>query len=373
LYPLYSELHSWSVYSFTKDSDFYRFLNAQNIAVIWNNAYTSAYADAAKDPAKKHWLTGDIEVEDADIFMYFFNALYDKDAIHFPHIIVALLIDFLHWTDLYLPIHKILVDLKALGLQPDDERRLQSVWEEYDQNIPKKAKRIEKILISASRQESANNKEYAAIRKSFLSDRTIKKLVPDFITQHSTLDSFWPFIRDNVKGYAARKQYIEEKLSALSTYQKPSNEAITTSIVIDEAYINEVWAKATRRLQEDPEAAITSARSLLEAVCKHILETFMIAYEDTWDLPKLYKTAASQLNLSPDQHTKQIFKQILGSCQSVVDGLGSLRNKLGDAHGGSAKRVKPSQRHAFLAVNLAGTMCHFLMQSLQAQLSKQKD
>jgi hypothetical protein len=40
---------------------------------------------------------------------------------------------------------------------------------------------------------------------------------------------------------------------------------------------------------------------------------------------------AKNLNLAPDQHTEEIFKQILGSVQSVVQGLGDLRNKLGDA------------------------------------------
>ncbi|WP_334364405.1 abortive infection family protein [Bradyrhizobium sp. AZCC 1578] len=46
---------------------------------------------------------------------------------------------------------------------------------------------------------------------------------------------------------------------------------------------------------------------------------------------------------------------------SVVEGLGSLRNKIGDAHGQGGKPVRPSARHAAqLAVNLAGAMATFL-------------
>src|ERR1035437_6368529 len=47
-------------------------------------------------------------------------------------------------------------------------------------------------------------------------------------------------------------------------------------------------------------------------------------YDDSADLPKLYTLTAKQLNLSPSQHTEQLFRQILGGCQTVVEGLGAL-------------------------------------------------
>ena len=86
-------------------------------------------------------------------------------------------------------------------------------------------------------------------------------------------------------------------------------------------------------------------------------------YSDKDDLPKLYKTLAEKLNLSPDRQTEQIFKQILGGCQSVVNGLGSLRNKHSDAHGIVKRSYKPSNRHADLAVNLAGTLATSLFET----------
>ena len=80
-------------------------------------------------------------------------------------------------------------------------------------------------------------------------------------------------------------------------------------------------------------------------------------------MPKLYKLTAEQLNLAPSQHTEKIFKQILGGCQTVVEGLGALRNKLGDAHGKGKRSVKPAARHAELAVNLAGAMATYLIRT----------
>ncbi|WP_458437716.1 abortive infection family protein [Methylorubrum extorquens] len=73
--------------------------------------------------------------------------------------------------------------------------------------------------------------------------------------------------------------------------------------------------------------------------------------------------------LAPDDHTEQVFKQILGSCQSVVESLGSLRNKLSDAHSPGPKRARPQPRHAELAVNLAGAMATFLVATWQTRRS----
>ena len=83
--------------------------------------------------------------------------------------------------------------------------------------------------------------------------------------------------------------------------------------------------------------------------------------------PALYRKLAKSLNLAPDGHTEQTFKQILGSCQSIVEGLGALRNKLGDAHSVGPLRARPSIRHAELAVNLAGTMATFLVSTWKAR------
>jgi len=40
----------------------------------------------------------------------------------------------------------------------------------------------------------------------------------------------------------------------------------------DEAGVREAWRKALERRSSDPEGAITSAKTLLETVCKHIIE-----------------------------------------------------------------------------------------------------
>lgn len=127
------------------------------------------------------------------------------------------------------------------------------------------------------------------------------------------------------------------------------------------------WTAALERRSTDPEGAITLARTLLEDVCKWLLNESGGTWEEADDLPTLYKRLSKALNLAPDGHTEQTFKQILGSCQSIVEGLGALRNKLGDAHSVGPRRVRPSVRHAELAVNLAGTMATFLVETWKAR------
>jgi hypothetical protein len=111
----------------------------------------------------------------------------------------------------------------------------------------------------------------------------------------------------------------------------------------------------------DHEGAITAARTLVETVCKHILDDANVTYDDNLDLPKLWALTAKEANLAPQQHQEGVFRAILGDCQSVVNNLAAIWNREGDAHGQGRRQVRPKPRHAELAVNLAGTMAAFLV------------
>ncbi len=83
---------------------------------------------------------------------------------------------------------------------------------------------------------------------------------------------------------------------------------------------------AMERRASEPAGAITLARTLLEDVCKWILDQAGETWQDADNfLQVLYRKLAKVLKLAPDDHTEPIFRQILGSCQSVVKSLGALR------------------------------------------------
>lgn len=148
----------------------------------------------------------------------------------------------------------------------------------------------------------------------------------------------------------------------------PADEAISTALAgFDPTQVHGRWVAAMERRASDPPGAITLARTLMEDVCKWILDGAGETWAEADDLPVLYRKLAKVLRLAPDDHTEQVFKQILGSCQSVVEGLGALRNKLGDAHSSGPKRARPLPRHAELAVNLSGAMATFLVATWEAR------
>ena len=88
---------------------------------------------------------------------------------------------------------------------------------------------------------------------------------------------------------------------------------------------------------------------------------------DNPDMNKLYRLTAEELRIAPSQHTEQVFKQILGGCTAVVEGLAALRNRLGDAHGKGKVGVRPAARHAELAVNLSGALAIYLLATHEAR------
>ncbi|MBY5741987.1 abortive infection family protein [Rhizobium leguminosarum] len=165
------------------------------------------------------------------------------------------------------------------------------------------------------------------------------------------------------------------KLSGTPVYEvlravlgSPADQGISDALqAFDPDDVHARWIAAVDRRVDDPRGAITLARTLLEDVCKWILNEADVEYPDAADLPVLYRKLAKVLRLAPDDHTEQTFKQLLGSCQQIVELLGSLRSKLGDAHSAGPKKAKPLPRHAELAVNLSGTMATFLVETWRAR------
>jgi hypothetical protein len=229
------------------------------------------------------------------------------------------------------------------------------------------------MLVSYATGVGGDTLEYKILRQELMATPRIAKLLPRFVHVCRDLGEFWSFIKPKLKSYAERREYLRNEFDPLLTMletesRTPSDAGITATVKsVSSAYIQEAWHKALERRATDAEGAITAARTLLESVCKHVLDAAGATYDDSADLPKLYSLTAKQLNLSPSQHTEQLFKQILGGCQTVVEGVGALRNRHSDAHGKGASGTKPAPRHAELAVNLSGTMATFLLQTWEAR------
>lgn len=248
---------------------------------------------------------------------------------------------------------------------------------EHLENDFERAQYLQNLLIDHATGGGADNAEYQELRLYFLGNSATKPRIPSWVRTNRDLGQFWQFIKHKFPTYAERRTFIWNEFAPLLDFLEVGSETPTDQTIsevlkrFDAKSVHVVWTKALDRRQSDPEGAITAARTLLETICKHILDEKGVEYKDNkTDLPQLYHLVSVELNLSPSQYTEDVFKQILGGCSSIVNGLGTLRNRLGDAHGQGKRPVRPAARHAELAVNLAGSVALFLVETWESRNSK---
>lgn len=257
-------------------------------------------------------------------------------------------------------------DFNHYSIRPEPPELL-----EYESDI-EKAEYFQQIMASPkTKNYSVNNSVYQFLRQYFLNRKDTRTNVPNWVRQNQDLAQVGEYIKFKLATYAKRREFIKQEFSPLMAYLKDNqinphldliNEGLT---ILDSYYIGQTWAKALQRKNTDPEGAITSARTLMESVFKTMLDELEISYSKDVTLHELYKKVANKLEISPTQKTEDDFNHIFGGCTGIVKGLGNLRNHLGDAHGQGKITFQPSERHAELAINLAGGMCLFILKTYE--------
>ena len=212
---------------------------------------------------------------------------------------------------------------------------------------------------------------YASLRNKLqLAPETGDRL-PAFVRNCFSLGDFRHFIHGELDDCSARRRFLWDSFRPLILALKrdpiaPAPATITSRLESLRApAVEATWSKALARREDDPEGAITAAVTLLEAVCKHLIEAEGLSPDEKVKLnkatlPRLHAQCAKSLHLAPDQQMEESVKAILENCQSVVAQLGRLRNTIGDAHGRGDGHTKPASRYAEFAVNLAGSVAAFL-------------
>ncbi|MBL4916561.1 abortive infection family protein [Szabonella alba] len=223
--------------------------------------------------------------------------------------------------------------------------------------------------------EGGSEAGYKLARERLMNELTCKRLLPTFVRHSNDASSVKSALMSVASGpgsWAVRRGHVNDSFEPLLAYLEAGAGAADNTITegltgYDAPAIQAYWAKALERRSSDPDGAVTAASTLIEEVCKHIIEDSGGEWDRKWNMPKLYAEASRVMNLAPNQHQEDVFKTILGNCQSVVQTIGSLRNKGGDAHAGGRLRVPFKPRHAALTVNLAGSMALFLIETWKAR------
>ena len=151
---------------------------------------------------------------------------------------------------------------------------------------------LQNLLISHATGGSEDDAEYVRLRQMVLANGALDALVPRFLRTSRNLSQFWQFIKFKFPTYAERRNYIWQEFNPMLELLERGGIAPADHIVaqtlqkFDAAHVQAAWSKALERRSSDAEGAITSARTLIEAVCKHW------AAPDFPDTSDCYKAAA---------------------------------------------------------------------------------
>jgi hypothetical protein len=148
--------------------------------------------------------------------------------------------------------------------------------------------------------------------------------------------------------------------------------AAPSLVKLTEESIQEHIEKARQKIANgDSAGAIANAYTLVEEFLKQLLRKTGTAFKESeGDIRALYKLLAVPLNLAPkDDSLETHLKTILEGLQRQIGGLFEVANKASDRH---ARRYSPAPHHAKLAVNVAFTLCEFLLESHEYQKKREE-
>ena len=232
------------------------------------------------------------------------------------------------------------------------------------------------ISIAERGPEEVDREEYSVTHQRLFRSPTARKVSDRILIRCTSPEMLWSHLRSIATGSGSWQlrrdgahKLLDPVIDALHDETDSPLDVLMSdaAVQMDSESVRDAWKHSLERRANHPGGAITMARTLLESTLKTILDDRGVPYEDRDDLPALYKAVGDELGLAPGDYSEQAFRQILGGANSVVVGLGSLRNKVGDAHGSGRGAYRPSPRHAALAVNLAGSMALFLIETHEAK------
>lgn len=137
----------------------------------------------------------------------------------------------------------------------------------------------------------------------------------------------------------------------------------------DPAAIEDQMGRMRRGLDDgDLSQAIGSAKDLIEATAKTVLNELGIDFHERDDVPALARAVQKTLGLHPDviaptRPGAEAVRKILGGLTAISTGIAELRNHYGTGHG-RGHTVLLEARHAELAVDASVLYCRTVLAAL---------
>jgi len=145
---------------------------------------------------------------------------------------------------------------------------------------------------------------------------------------------------------------------------------------LDSSIIRQHLRRLEHGLDGDPALVIGSSKELIESVCKMVLKSAGVQFDDKReDLPGLVKKTLVELQLHPssakagtDGKILQPVRQILGALSAITSGIIELRNEAGTGHG-RGETAQLSGRHSHLVAGAAITFTRFILETFEDEQS----
>lgn len=131
-------------------------------------------------------------------------------------------------------------------------------------------------------------------------------------------------------------------------------------------HIEEQVQGIERAVAEKPGLAFDLAKTLVESVCRTVLDERGIAYDKDDGLPALFKNVSKNMPFLPpaasgENEVRKSLAKTLGGLHAAVQGICELRNQCGYAsHGSGAPRPIMETTQALLAAEAADAIIGFL-------------
>ena len=181
------------------------------------------------------------------------------------------------------------------------------------------------------------------------------------------------FINKSIK--MARKElvYTGSSFHIVDIGQVPVIEAPALR-VLDMPYVRSLQERCKSDfLSENYDSVITKSRTLIEEILVKILEDNDVEEIPHTNISQLYNKVKDIYGLKRQDGYDQRVIQLVGSLESIVNAIASMRNVNSDAHGVGSKRITIRDYEARLIMNASSTLCEYLLSIHERKLLAKPD
>lgn len=144
--------------------------------------------------------------------------------------------------------------------------------------------------------------------------------------------------------------------------------------VLDLPYVRSLQERCKSDfLSENYDSVITKSRTLIEEILVKILEDNAVEEIPHTNITLLYNKVKDLYGLKRQDGYDQRVIQLVGSLESIVNAIASMRNVNSDAHGVGSKRIMVRDYEARLIMNASSTLCEYLLSIHERKLSAKPD